>query len=244
MGSSESSVSITVAIYFDPWPEEISWKIESETSEALVAFVDRGTYESPQDRTLELVMVTPGETYMFTITDSGSDGIAGIGVLYEVFLTDRPELILLEGDGVFEAGRSQIFNVPTMEQYPSGAPTEFKLSPAPTINTVNVYLIIIFDEWHQETSWSIKAENDPNVVFAERAYDTYRAGESITEEISLPSGRSYTFTIKDFFNDGIEDGEYLLMTADGTVLFKGNGAFGSARSHTFKLPDAPKQNPK
>ena len=104
---------------------------------------------------------------------------------------------------------------------------------------MNVYLIIIFDKWHQETSWIITDEDDPNLVYAEVKYDTYRGGDSITEDIPLPPGRTYTFVIKDFFDDGIEDGEYLMMTADGTILFEGNGAFESSRSHTFTLTDGP-----
>jgi hypothetical protein len=232
---SSSSVSVTFAIYFDPWPQEVSWKIERENSKGVVASVPTGTYKSPQDHTLEVLPLTAGENYMLTIKDAGSDGIAGIGTLYEIFLTDRPEVVLLAGDGVFEDNRITVFYVPTLEEFPSSAPTEMMVSLAPTIKTVKVYLIIIFDNWHQETAWTIVGEDDPTLVFAEAAYDTYRSGEVITEEISLPAGGIYAFTIKDFFNDGIKDGEYLLMNEAGDVIFQGNGDFGSSRSHTFKL---------
>lgn len=201
----------------------------------MVASVPTGTYKSPQDHTLEVLPLTAGENYMLTIKDAGSDGIAGIGTLYEIFLTDRPEVVLLAGDGVFEDNRITVFYVPTLEEFPSSAPTEMMVSLAPTIKTVKVYLIIIFDNWHQETAWTIVGEDDPTLVFAEAAYDTYRSGEVITEEISLPAGGIYAFTIKDFFNDGIKDGEYLLMNEAGDVIFQGNGDFGSSRSHTFKL---------
>jgi hypothetical protein len=233
---SESLVSITVAIYYDPWPEEVSWKIESETT-GLVAIALAGTYTA-QQQSFNSVMVIPGEKYTFTIEDSGNDGIAGIGMLYEIYMTDQPDFILIEGDGVFEESRETEFHVPTIEEYPTSAPSEPTVSPAPTINTVSVYLIIIFDSWHQETSWTITAEDNPSFAYAEVEYDTYRAGESITEEIKLPPDQTYTFVIEDFFNDGIEDGEYLMMTDDGTVLFEGNGSFGSSRSHTFTLPPA------
>ena len=239
LAPSQSPVSITVAIFFDPWPEEVSWKIESEAEEELITSVPLGSYISPQDQAFELVAVTPGENYIFTIEDAGRDGIAGIGTLYEIFLTDHPDIILVDGDGVFEDSHSDTFYVPTIDEYPTSAPTESTVSPAPTINTVNVYLIIIFDSWHQETSWIITDEDDSSLVYAEAEYDTYRAGESITEEIALPPGRTYTFTIEDFFDDGIENGEYLMMTADGTILFEGNGDFESHRSHTFTLPDGP-----
>jgi len=227
-------INISIAIYFDPWPEELSWKLESDT-DGLVAIVPTGTYIT-QDQTIELVTIIPGGNYIFTVEDSGNDGIAGIGTLYEIFITDQQDIVLLEGDGVFKDSRNTTFYVPTIDEYPTSAPF-FTLSPAPTINTVSVFLIIIFDAWHQETSWTITDKNNPNLVYAEAVYDTYRAGESITEEIQLPSGQAYIFIIEDFFDDGIEDGEYLMMTDDGTILFEGDGSFGASRSHTFTLPD-------
>ena len=233
---SESLVSITLAIYYDPWPEEVSWKIESDTT-GLVAIALPGTYTA-QQQSFNSVMVIPGEKYTFTIEDSGNDGIAGIGMLYEIYMTDQPDVILIESDGVFESSRETEFHVPTINEYPTSAPSEPTVSPAPTIYTVSVYLIIIFDSWHQETSWAITDEDNPSFAYAEVEYDTYRAGESITEEIKLPPDQTYKFVIEDFFNDGIEDGEYLMMTDDGTVLFEGNGSFGSSRSHIFTLPPA------
>jgi len=231
----EPPMNITIAIYFDPWPDELSWKLESD-ADGLVAIVPKGTYIT-QDQTVELVTVIPGGNYTFTIEDSGNDGIAGIGILYEIFITDQQEIILLKGDGVFKDSRNTTFYVPTIDEYPTSAPSELTLSPAPTVNTVSVFLIIIFDHWQQETSWTITEVNNPNLVYEEAVYDTYRAGESITEEIQLPSGQAYIFIIEDFFNDGIEDGEYLMMTDDGTILFEGDGSFGASRSHTFTLPD-------
>ncbi len=229
-------VSVTFAIYFDPWPQEVSWKIEKENATDTVASVPAGTYKSPQDKTLEVVTLRHGGNYIMTIQDSGSDGIAGIGTLFEIFLTDNPDILLLDGNGIFEDSRSEVFHVPTLEEYPSSAPGETTVSPAPTVPMVKLYLIIVFDNWHQETAWIITDDSDPSNVFAEATYDTYRSGETITEEIVLPLGGSFTFTIRDFFNDGIKDGEYLLTTFEGEVIFTGNGDFGSSRSHTFKLP--------
>jgi len=229
-----SSVFITLAIYFDPWPQEVSWKIERESDGVLIAAVSAGTYKSPQDRTLEVMPLRAGENYVLTLTDAGGDGIAGVGSLYEIYLTDQPSTILLDGDGVFDDSHSAVFYVPTTDQFPSSAPSKTTISPAPTIQSTKVYLIIIFDNWHQETSWSISDKDSPSIVFAEAAYDTYRAGESVEEEIKLPLGRSYTFTIRDFFNDGIKNGEYLLMAEDGTEIFRGDGDFGASRSHTFQ----------
>ena len=233
---SKSSVSVTFAIYFDPWPQELSWKVEREDGQ-LVASVPTGTYQSPQDHMFKKLLLEPGDMYVLTITDAGGDGIAGVGTMYEVFLTNRPKVILLAGNGVFEDGTRHSFIVPTKAELPPKAPIDTMVPVDPNVKTLNVYLVIVFDNWHQETAWEITDEIDPNIVYAEKTYDTYRSGDSITEEIVLPAGRTYTFTVKDFFNDGIKDGEYLLMSANGDVIFKGSGEFGSFRSHTFTLPE-------
>jgi len=230
-----SRTNITIAIYFDPWPEEVSWKIEGDI-EGLLAVNPTDTYFG-QDETFDLVSVLPGENYTFTIEDSGKDGIAGIGKLYEVFVTDHPDIVLADGDGVFEKSRKTTFYVPTIGEYPTSAPLKPTFSPAPTIQTVSVFLTIVFDDWQQETSWKITNEENSNIIYAEIPYDTYRSGESVTEEIRLPPGQTYNFIIKDFFNDGMKDGEYLLMSDDGTILFEGNGSFGAFRTHTFTVPN-------
>lgn len=236
IGRSESSISVTFAMYFDPWPQEVSWKIEREDGQ-VVASVPTGTYKSPQDHMYEELLLEPGDLYVLTITDVGGDGIAGIGTMYELYMTDRPKAILLAGNGVFQEARSKSFVVPTIEEIPLKAAEDILGYQDQGIKTMKVYLVIVFDNWHQETAWVITDDADPSIVYAERTYDTYRSGDSITEEITLPAGGLYTFTVKDFFNDGIQDGEYLLMSADGDVIFRGNGEFGSFRSHTFQLPE-------
>lgn len=228
-------VSVTFAIYFDPWPQEVSWEIDSENvTEGLVASAPTGTYQSPQDKTEEIFLLKHGGNYTLNIQDSGSDGIAGIGTLYEVFLTDDPNIVLLDGNGIFHNSRKEVFHVPTLDEYPSSAPVAPTISPAPTVPTTKVYLTIVFDNWHQETAWMITDESG-NLI-AETSYDTYRSGETVTDEIVLPLGGTYKFTIRDFFNDGIKGGEYLMTTSDGRVIFSGKGDFGSFRSHTFTVP--------
>lgn len=239
----ESSISITLAIYFDPWPEELSWNITRESDETqAIAKVAKNFYKKPRDHTFEFILLQPDERYVLNIADVGGDGIAGIGTLFELFVTDHPDISLTEGDGVFQHRMRRVFTVPAINDIPSSAPISPTISPAPSISLapniplVMVYLIIIFDNWHQETSWEITDATNPDFVLAAAPFDTYRSGNSITEEIPLRPDRDYKFTIKDFFEDGIKDGEYVLMTDDGTVLAEGNGDFGASREHVFSLP--------
>jgi len=173
------------------------------------------------------------------IEDGSGDGIAGIGMLYVLKMTDHPEIVLLEGDGVFNGNRTETFYVPREAEYPTSAPVPPTVSPVPTALTIKVNLTIIFDDWHQETSWKIVAENDPSIVFAEAIVDTYRAGDNVTETIFLPPGQSYVFTIQDYFEDGIEGGSYIMVSEDGKILAQGDGNFGAERFHQFTLPTVP-----
>lgn len=199
----------------------------------VISNVPSGTYLSDMDQVRERITVHEGATYRLTIQDSAADGIAGIGNLFEISLSQRPDIVLLQGDGVFAAQHVEMFYVPTQQEYPTSAPT---LSPAPTFDSlVAVFLTIVFDNWHQETAWQIVARENPNQVWSEAVYDTYRAGSSVTERIMLPPGRSYIFIIKDFFEDGIDGGSYKMMKANGNVLFEGDGNFGAERSHQFTL---------
>jgi hypothetical protein len=223
--------SVTLAIYFDPWPEETSWTIENLQKD-VISSVPPGTYVPPMDQVRETITVNEGATYVLTIGDSAGDGIAGIGNLFVLSMTDRPDIVLAQGDGVFAEQHIETFYVPTPEEYPSSAPT---MTPAPTFKTIGIFLTINFDSWHQETAWQVVAQENPNQIWAEAVYDTYRAGESVTENILLPTGRPYIFIIKDFFQDGIDGGSYKMVTANGRVLFEGDGNFGAERRHQFAI---------
>jgi hypothetical protein len=179
-----------------------------------------------------------GKQYTFEISDSAGDGMAGIGMLYVLSMTDNPDAILLQGDGVFADKRMELFKVPTKAEYPTAAPAPPSISPAPTVYTVPVFLTITFDNWHQETAWQIVTQEDPTKVVAEAGFDTYRTGDKSTIEIKLRPGRPYIFTIRDYFSDGIDGGGYKMTAVDGTLLFEGDGVFGAERSHQFVVPSA------
>lgn len=241
---SDTSV-VRVTFFFDPWPEEVSWRIiDLETTTAL-AGVPTGTYQPGVDRADQNVVLQTGVSYGFVVEDSLGDGMAGIGIVYQITLLQsvdesEEDLILLEGDGVYTSTRTETFYVPSPDEYPTSAPVQPTVSPAPTIFTVPVYLTIVLDTWHQETSWQIVSANDPSQILVDRPPDSYRAGISVTEEIFLSPSTdatdSYVFTIRDYFEDGIVNGGYIMTTQDGTILFEGDGAFGAKRSHTFSVP--------
>lgn len=95
-------------------------------------------------------------------------------------------------------------------------------------------LDIVFDGYSEETSWEIT--DALGGVVASKALGSYAPGTaSASETITLCSGRDYTFTINDFYGDGLSfpaNGTYVL-TIGGDVKASGGGDFGFGESTDF-----------
>ncbi|MBP2833713.1 fibronectin type III domain-containing protein [Aquimarina sp. U1-2] len=95
-------------------------------------------------------------------------------------------------------------------------------------------LSITFDNYPQETSWTMVDEG--GVTVASENYSTANAnGSTVTETISDLTDGSYTFTIFDEFGDGIccrfGNGSYTLTSSAGTIV--SGGAFNDSEATTF-----------
>lgn len=99
----------------------------------------------------------------------------------------------------------------------------------------NVTVTITFDNYPEETSWTIKNAGGTTVASG-GTYGSQPDGSTITATTCLPVGCNYTFTINDTYGDGIccsfGNGSYNVKNAAGTVLFSG-ASFTNSISHTF-----------
>ena len=108
-------------------------------------------------------------------------------------------------------------------------------SCAPCVVTCSSYnLSITFDNFPQETSWTLDELNGPEV--ASNSYSSANPdGSTIVEPFCLDPG-CYEFTIFDSFGDGIccgfGQGSYTLSDAAGMAVASG-GAFGTEESTVF-----------
>ena len=98
----------------------------------------------------------------------------------------------------------------------------------------DIFILITFDDFSEETSWEIFSQGNPSPVLS----NSYGAGrEATNERYCLPSGE-YLFIIYDDFGDGIccdwGEGSYNVILGDGTVVASG-GEFGSSESSTFTI---------
>ena len=238
-------MTIQVNIFFDPFPQETSWSIVDTQSNTTYIDVPPGTYVDI-DHTSEEVYLLPGREYEFRLMDTGKDGIMGYGHEYQLELIDDGVVIeLAKGDGTFGSEKTELFYVPTVDEYPTESPVPPStptVSPSPTIYTVPIHLTILFGNWHEETYWKIVDANNETIVFAEVFPGDYKYGETITETIYLPPGNTYTLIMYDYYGDGIDSNGYRLwfeQEGGNTTLAEGDGQFTSEIRHNFTLYDDP-----
>ena len=102
--------------------------------------------------------------------------------------------------------------------------------------TNDLLLTITFDQYPEETSWQL-VDSNMNVVdmVAEGDYDGMTTA---TRSFCIPNG-TYTFTIYDFYADGIcctyGNGSYKLTVVGAAEPIKQGGTFGASESTTFTL---------
>ena len=94
---------------------------------------------------------------------------------------------------------------------------------------------IVFDNYPEETSWSIV--NSSGTTVASSNYSTANAdGSSTTEKLCLPND-CYTFTISDVYGDGMccsyGNGSYNITDQNGTIT--SGGSFGASEASDFCL---------
>lgn len=194
-------VAVSVRIFSDPFPYEISWKITDSTGQLVYMSVDYGSNEG--DHSFTEVMLPPGQAFIFVIQDAADDGIFGDpdAVLYEVVLVDQGvNMVLVEGNGIFTTSQTHPFSVPLRADYP--APAAALDSSGPIVDTsllagvatTTVLIDIRFADYHEDLSWTVT--DAAGVVYASVPPDHYRFGEQVRETIVLPPG-TFVLTLSD-----------------------------------------------
>jgi|AntDeeMinimDraft_5_1070356.scaffolds.fasta_scaffold01987_2 Zn-dependent metalloprotease/chitodextrinase len=98
----------------------------------------------------------------------------------------------------------------------------------------NVNLSITFDNYPEETGWTLK--NESGTTVDSESYSSSNAdGSTVTKTFSTLSAGNYTFTITDEYGDGFccqyGSGSYTLSGSNGTIVTGGD--FGSSEATTF-----------
>jgi hypothetical protein len=197
-------VTISLSFYFDDYPHEVSWSIVDAITQQVM--LERPTFYYPRDMTLvrETLFLLPGE-YTLTVEDSHGDGIGSITndqtIAYDIVLTNEAtntKFLLLERRGDYRNKRTENFQVPTSDEYPTDSPSLApSLSAVPTVTLVDIFLTLEFDDWFHEIGWSLYDAEDPTMMYGEVQPGDYTTGGTITEEITVPyPGGSFDWKYK------------------------------------------------
>ncbi|MDF1548738.1 MAG: T9SS type A sorting domain-containing protein [Bacteroidales bacterium] len=115
----------------------------------------------------------------------------------------------------------------------TGPVWSFTTGLASSCNSSPLSLSIHFDNYPEETSWTVK--QGTSTVASGGTYGGQPDGSTKVESIALNSG-NYTFTMNDSYGDGIccgyGSGSFTLTDAGGATLLTGSN-FGSSVSKTF-----------
>ena len=134
---------------------------------------------------------------------------------------------LYGADGAEEQGVTNAWHaVGVGDAYGGGTPT--------TCYTGDISLSITFDNYPEETAWTLK--NSSGTTVASASYSTSNAdGSTVNETFTGLAIDDYTFTITDTYGDGIccsyGNGSYTLSSSTGD--FKTGGDFGSSEATPF-----------
>jgi len=120
----------------------------------------------------------------------------------------------------------------------------FSITGGTTSTCVATSLSLTFDNYPEETSWTIK-NSAGSTVASGGTYASQADGSTLVINECLDAG-CYTFTINDTYGDGIccayGNGSYTLSnTATGTTLASG-GSFGSSETKSFCVSNNDSEN--
>ena len=103
----------------------------------------------------------------------------------------------------------------------------------------NLSLVILFDDFPDETSWELTNDSD-DIVASGGPYPEFSG--QIIESLCVAFDGCYELTFFDAFDDGIccdfGEGRYEVLDESGEVLVTSNGQFGTSESNNFCLDGA------
>jgi trypsin len=111
----EGKIRFWIVLYMDCWPDDISWWLQKENVETIIAHREVNQFNDWQDIVVEYVDLDPETQYIFMIEDEWGDGLSH-GGYYELLLggSDSPEeaQITIKKESMSIAKRLSIFMTP------------------------------------------------------------------------------------------------------------------------------------
>ncbi|MDY0780505.1 M4 family metallopeptidase [Tenacibaculum sp. IB213877] len=193
--------------------------------------------------------------YRLTVGGSGSNdnggsfNIAGIGIAKAAAIAYRLESVYLSSNSQYADARTGGIQA-AIDLYGEDSPEVIATTDAfyavgigsaynggggsDVCHTGDVTLSITFDNYPEETSWTLKDSSGATVDSA--SYSSSNPdGSTVNVTFSALAADDYTFTISDAYGDGIccsyGNGSYTLTGSEGVIV--SGGSFSSSQSTTF-----------
>ena len=127
---------------------------------------------------------------------------------------------------------------PAVTSNPSMLPT---ISSQPTITCYWIEIMVVLDDYPQETSWQIQKiiNSGDNIVLLTTFNGTSGEENKLrNESMCLEGEQTYRLAVYDEFGDGFIAPGHYNMTSNGVLIVQG-GEFGLAQMTTFSIPFVP-----
>ncbi|SNT35104.1 Por secretion system C-terminal sorting domain-containing protein [Ekhidna lutea] len=198
--------------------------------------------------------------YLLTVGGNGTNDhgdsytVTAIGMEKAAAIAYRNLSVYLSTNSQYSDARTGAIQA-AVDLYGAGSPEEIAVTnawhavgvgdpyggtpPPATCETGDITLSITFDNYPEETAWTLK--NSSGTTIASDSYSTANPdGSTVSETFTGLAADNYTFTITDAYGDGIccsyGSGSYSLSSVDGT--FKTGGSFGSSEATVFCIEEA------
>jgi hypothetical protein len=115
---------------------------------------------------------------------------------------------------------------------------------------IRLWVVLYMDCWPDEISWEVYTgevyNGNDETIISSRGYDEYSDyQDTVVKHVDLNPSTVYTFSIYDYYEDGIDDdgsyelwiGGQALEEADERIVQE-RGDFGIGKNHTFTTPAA------
>lgn len=219
--------SAKLTLDLDNYPEETSWTLKTKDNGQIEQ--QGSDYSGAGSTVIENFCMQKNTEYEFTINDTFGDGMCcGYGNGGYTLACPDSGMADITG-GVFASSETRSFMSPG-DAGPTPAPT-VPPTPAPT-SMSNFKLELLTDGCPGETTWNLK-DSSGEVTWSGGPYSVKVSNE--VEEVSLPSGLCYEFTISDSYADGIccgyGAGSYKLFY--NNALIHEGGEFGDSETKYF-----------
>jgi trypsin len=224
-GSNTGDNEVVIEVKYDNYPSETGWTLR-DSAGTLIAGQSTGSFSTGSGTVSKTAFVAEG-AYTFELSDTFGDGICCQYGSGEFKITVNGEPVVVASNGEFENVTRETFDV---VGFGSGS--------------VDYRLDVIYDNFPEETSWSLKSLTTGAVAAASGFGEVTELGFSLSDAVVLVPGDEYQLIILDSVGDGMccaygEGSIALYATVDDTdvLLTSSKGAFGTSQTNVFTVPD-------